>query len=64
MVASDTVQITATRKDFEGDYTVVTFPFTKISGKKPEEIGVELGDFLVDRIPHVSGYNIVKGILN
>lgn len=64
MVASETVQITATRKDFEGDYTVVTFPFTKLSGKKPEEIGVELGDFLVERIPHVSGYNIVKGFLN
>ncbi|MFM9951352.1 MAG: arginine--tRNA ligase [Saprospiraceae bacterium] len=64
MVSSDTVQITATRKDFEGDYTVVTFPFTKLSGKKPEEIAAELGDFLVERIPHVAGYNIVKGFLN
>ncbi len=64
MVASDTVQITSTRKDFVGDYTVVTFPFTKVSGKKPEEIGAELGEYLVARVPHVASYNVVKGFLN
>ncbi|NUO02714.1 MAG: arginine--tRNA ligase [Saprospiraceae bacterium] len=64
MIASDSVQITATRKDFQGDYTVVTFPFTKLSGKKPEDIGIELGNFLVARVPHITDYNVVKGFLN
>ncbi len=65
LVPSETVQITTTRKEFEGDYTVVTFPFTKFGGgKKPEELGAELGEYLVAHVPHVARYNVVKGFLN
>lgn len=64
LVPSETVQISATRKEFEGDYTVVTFPFTKVGGKKPEEIGADIGTFLVEHVPHIKAYNVVKGFLN
>lgn len=58
------VQIAPTRKEFEGDYTVVTFPFTKIAGKKPEEVGEELGNFLVNEVADIQSFNVIKGFLN
>ncbi|MDX1942558.1 MAG: arginine--tRNA ligase [Saprospiraceae bacterium] len=58
------VQISATRKEFEGDYTIVTFPFTKIAKKKPEEIGEELGSYLVANVAEVKAFNVIKGFLN
>lgn len=56
--------INTTRKEFEGDYTVVVFPFTKAAGKKPEDIGTELGAYLQKALPFIEGFNIVKGFLN
>lgn len=53
-----------TRKEFEGTYTFVTFPYGKISKKNPMETGEELGAFLKDSCQVVSGYNVVKGFLN
>ncbi|MCB9278743.1 MAG: arginine--tRNA ligase [Lewinellaceae bacterium] len=53
-----------TRKDFEGDYTIVVFPYTKVARKKPEDIGRELGDFLLGEIPAVARFNVVNGFLN
>jgi arginyl-tRNA synthetase len=58
------VQISPTRKEFEGDYTIVTFPFTKLAGKKPEEIGEQLGGFLVAQVPEIQAFNVIKGFLN
>ncbi len=58
------IQISPTRKEFEGDYTIVTFPFTKITGRKPEVIGEELGNFLVDNVHEIKAYNVIKGFLN
>ena len=58
------VQIQMTRREFEGDKTVVVFPFTKMSKKGPEATGEELGRFLTDNISEVSGFNVVKGFLN
>lgn len=58
------VQIAPTRKEFEGDYTIVTFPFTKLAGKKPEEIGEEIGNFLVAQVPEIKAFNVIKGFLN
>ncbi len=58
------VQIAPTRKEFEGDYTIVTFPFTKISGKKPEELGAELGAYLVEQVAEIQAFNVIKGFLN
>jgi arginyl-tRNA synthetase len=58
------VQIQKTRKEFEGDYTLVIFPFLKWSGKSPEQTAGELGKHIVDRIDLVDSVNVVKGFLN
>ncbi|TYZ06064.1 arginine--tRNA ligase [Hymenobacter lutimineralis] len=53
-----------TRKEFAGQFTLVTFPFTKTLGKGPEQIGQAVGEWLVANAPLVQGYNVVKGFLN
>jgi arginyl-tRNA synthetase len=53
-----------TRKEFEGDYTLTTFNYTKETKKKPEEIGEEIGTYLVKHNSNVASYNVVKGFLN
>ena len=63
-IARENLTMNSTRKEFEGDYTVVVFPFTKIARKKPEAIGEELGDYLVKNVEHIVKYNVVKGFLN
>ena len=63
-VELSSVQISTTRKEFEGDYTVVVFPFTKAARKKPEAIGEELGQVIVDSLDQVVGFNVIKGFLN
>ncbi|TXB68922.1 arginine--tRNA ligase [Phaeodactylibacter luteus] len=61
---AEKVTLTPTRKEFEGDYTVVVFPFTKAARKKPDQIGEELGAYLADAVQEVSGFNVIKGFLN
>jgi arginyl-tRNA synthetase len=63
-IAPEQVQVSATRKEFEGNYTVVTFPFTKIAKKKPEEIGEELGNYLTTQVAEIQVFNVIKGFLN
>ncbi len=58
------IPVNNTRKEFEGDYTVVVFPFTKVARKKPEDIAQELGQYLQDNVTEISAFNIVKGFLN
>ncbi len=58
------VQLSATRKEFEGDLTLVVFPFLKASKKKPEETAQEIGDNLVANASEVEKFNVVKGFLN
>jgi len=53
-----------TRKEFEGDLTLVTFGLSKITGIKPDELGQKLGDYLVKEGHFVSSFNIIKGFLN
>jgi arginyl-tRNA synthetase len=60
----DNIQVLSTRKDQIGDYTVVTFPLTRISHKKPEDTGTEIGDFLKAHLPEISRFEVVKGFLN
>ena len=60
----NTLQLGATRKEFEGDLTLVVFPLLKISHKKPEETAEDLGKELVANVEAVSGYNVIKGFLN
>jgi arginyl-tRNA synthetase len=58
------IQLQPTKKEFEGDMTLVVFPLLRISKKKPEETGEELGKWLVDNTPELSSYNVIKGFLN
>ena len=62
--SADVVQVQSTRKDFEGDLTIVTFPLLRQSKKSPEQTGEELGSYLLENIDVISGFNIVKGFLN
>ena len=59
------VQLQETRPEFEGQITLVVFPFTKMSHKAPEVTAQEIGERLVEKLPEViSGFNAVKGFLN
>jgi len=60
----NSVQIQLTKKEFEGDLTVVVFPFTKFSRKGPEQTGSDIGEFLIKNVSEISKYNVVKGFLN
>ena len=59
-----TVQVQLTRKEFEGDYTVVVFPFVKTSRQAPEATGAAMGEWIVANVPEISAFNCVKGFLN
>jgi arginyl-tRNA synthetase len=58
------IQIQNTRKEFEGDYTAIVFPITKLSKQSPEKTGGELGQYLKDNLSLVQDYNVIKGFLN
>lgn len=60
----ESVEFQATRKDFEGDITVVTFPMLRLVKMNPEELGKQLGDYLVQNSEQVIGFNVLKGFLN
>jgi arginyl-tRNA synthetase len=63
-VAESTLTINLTKKEFEGDYTVVTFPLIKLSKKSPEETGTMIGNAMLAKLDIVSKFNVVKGFLN
>ncbi|HRH34202.1 MAG TPA: arginine--tRNA ligase, partial [Catalimonadaceae bacterium] len=58
------IQLQPTKPEFEGDLTLVCFPFTKALGKNPEQIGQELGHFLLQHSGEIERFNVVKGFLN
>lgn len=58
------LQIQKTKKEFEGDLTVVIFPFVKAARKAPEAIGEEIGNYLLAQHSLVSAFNVIKGFLN
>lgn len=58
------VQFQKTRKDVEGDLTLVIFPFVKTLKCSPVEAGKKIGDFLIDKIPFIERYEVVSGFLN
>ncbi len=57
-------QVQVTRKEFEGDYTLVVFPLLKISKLSPEATGQTIGEWLKSNTDEIAGYNTVKGFLN
>ena len=63
-VEASAMQVAVTRKEFEGDFTLVVFPLLRTSRKSPDATGVEIGDWLVANCPEVAAYNSVKGFLN
>lgn len=58
------IQITETKKDFKGDFTLVVFPFLKISKTSPEKTAEAIGEYLKENVDAVAGYNVIKGFLN
>lgn len=62
--AADKLQIQPTNPEFEGSYTLVTFPLTRLSKKSPEETARMIGEHLVQHSGVIGGFNVVKGFLN
>jgi len=62
--AVDQIQLQKTKKEFEGDLTVVIFPFVKAARKSPEQTGQEIGEYLLKNNPVISSFNVIKGFLN
>ncbi len=58
------IEFQATRKDFEGDITLVVFAMLKVIKGRPEMIGEQIGTYLVDHVAQVTAFNVVKGFLN
>ncbi|NMN37185.1 arginine--tRNA ligase [Pedobacter sp. SG918] len=63
-IAEGVINIQETRKEFEGQATIVVFPITKISKKSPEQTATEIGEYLVANVADITKFNVVKGFLN
>ena len=63
-ISPDIIQFQKTKKEFEGDITLVVFPFVKLARKSPEQTGEEIGAFLKSRFESIEKYNIIKGFVN
>ena len=63
-VGEGQLQLQKTRKDFEGDVTLVVFPLLRISKGSPEQTGQQIGEALVAAVDYVESFNVVKGFLN
>ena len=64
VVETEKIQLQKTRKEFEGDFTLVVFPFLALSKKRPEETAQEIGEQLKNSLPIIKSFNVVKGFLN
>ncbi len=64
VVALEQIQISKTKKEFEGHFTLVVFPFLRISKKGPEQTAQEIGEYLEKNEASVSAFNVIKGFLN
>lgn len=63
-IEADASLIQPTRKEFEGDLTIVVFPYVKLARKAPDMVAKEIGDKLCSAVDFISSYNVVKGYLN
>lgn len=63
-IAPQLIAIQKTRREFEGDYTLVVFPLLKLSKKSPEATAQEIGDAMTAQMEEVTAYNVIKGFLN
>jgi arginyl-tRNA synthetase len=63
-VTIDKIEFQTTRKEFEGDITMVIFPLLKLVKSNPVELGNKIGNYLVENVPEVARFNVVSGFLN
>ncbi|MDE7410896.1 MAG: arginine--tRNA ligase [Paramuribaculum sp.] len=63
-VDAASIQPQTTKKEFEGNLTIVVFPWVKAARKSPEAVGTEIGEWLVENEPAVDRFNVIKGFLN
>ena len=63
-VEESVIQIQKTRREFEGDYTLVVFPLLRYSKNTPEMTGDSIGSYLRRNSKEITGYNVIKGFLN
>ena len=63
-IEASQIQLQKTKKEFDGDITVVTFPFVKAARKSPEQTGQQIGEYLQQQSPVISAFNVIKGFLN
>lgn len=63
-LGDEQLQIQKTRREFEGDYTLVTFPLLRRSRKSPEATATEIGEYMTANVPEIKSFNVIKGFLN
>jgi arginyl-tRNA synthetase len=63
-IPEEQVQVQKTRREFEGDFTLVVFPLVRYARLSPEETGNHLGRYMMDHSEMISGFNVIKGFLN
>jgi arginyl-tRNA synthetase len=63
-VTDNLIQLQETRKDFKGDFTLVVFPLLRFSKNTPENTGETIGNYILEKFPSISGFNVIKGFLN
>ncbi|MGP1515184.1 MAG: arginine--tRNA ligase [Bacteroidales bacterium] len=63
-IVSEDIELQPTKKEFEGDITLVVFPFVKFAKKKPEEAAQQIGEAVQQKIEWISSFNVIKGFLN
>ena len=63
-VTAAQINISPTRKEFEGDFTIMIFPLVKVSKKSPEQTAEDIGNYLKEKIEIINSFNIIKGFLN
>ena len=60
-LGDEQLQIQKTRREFEGDYTLVTFPLLRRSRKSPEATATEIGEYMAANVPEIASFNVIKG---
>jgi len=63
-IQAESLTLTPTKKEFEGDYTLLAFPLARYFGKKPEDAAEIIGDYLKNNLEIIEDYNVIKGFLN
>ena len=63
-VKPENIVLQKTKKEFEGDFTIVVFPYVKAAKKSPEAVANELGEYVKANLTNIESYNVIKGFLN